>query len=179
MLYIDNESTKPLEPEIIISNDFKDDFDADNDNDNDEDEDDEYEEVNPPNHNKIDEEDDVLDEITLDDKMHTIKPEHETKSRFSRHSEINDDISIAHNISNDISKVINTDLLSTEVIVSAEVARINLTMQEFIHLKVGDKLPLANLPASVKLCVNGKYIAQGILVEINNRVGVKITHLLN
>ena len=120
--------------------------------------------------------DDALDETQLNLMNFDITPNFETEVESLDESQAHSIEKLSTNVQ--IPTTINQVLLATEVTITAEVARINLTMQEFIHLQIGDKLPLANLPASVKLWVNGKCIAEGILVEINQRVGVKITRII-
>ena len=150
----------------------------------DEDYDDEdYEEDNLANTRNNDELDEP-DEISANLINSSIESDFNHESEAQEQSELESEeqaqeSSILQQLTKDhATAMVNQELLANEVTITAEIARINLTMQEFIHLQVGDKLPLANLPASVKLCVNGKYIAEGVLVEINQRVGVKITRIL-
>ena len=59
--------------------------------------------------------------------------------------------------------------------VTIEAGRLQITLGELIKLSSGDVLELKPYPVELKLRVGENYIAEGILVEINGRVGVQIT----
>lgn len=58
--------------------------------------------------------------------------------------------------------------------VRAEIGNVVLSIDKLLSLKSGDSIEFGELCSPIKLTANGKNIAEGVLVNINNRVGVKI-----
>lgn len=56
-----------------------------------------------------------------------------------------------------------------------EVGTIQLSLQELLGLHLGSVLNISSLPPQVKLTLNGKYIATGVLVEVDGILGIKLT----
>lgn len=61
--------------------------------------------------------------------------------------------------------------------VTAEAGQLLLSLEGLQKLRIGDILDLAELPPQVTLMLNGLVLGHGYLVEINNRVGVKLISL--
>lgn len=66
---------------------------------------------------------------------------------------------------------------SLEVKLTAEAGSISISLKRLLELSPGDILDVAALPPKVKLLVNNTVIGNGFLVELNGRIGVKITNL--
>ena len=68
-------------------------------------------------------------------------------------------------------------LVNTKVHITVEAGSLDLTLDRLLTMQVGDIFEFAGLPAKVKLMANGSLLADGYLVEINGRIGVKIANL--
>lgn len=55
-----------------------------------------------------------------------------------------------------------------------EVGNVSLSLQEVLDLSLGSVINIGTLPPLVKINLNGKLIAKGMLVEISGRLGIKI-----
>jgi flagellar motor switch protein FliN len=75
----------------------------------------------------------------------------------------------------------NLDLvLDVPVTLTAELGGCNLPMGEVLQLNVGSVVQLDKLASEpVDLLVNGKLIARGEVVVLEDRFGIKITELLS
>jgi flagellar motor switch/type III secretory pathway protein FliN len=62
-----------------------------------------------------------------------------------------------------------------ELRVKCEVGRLSLSLSELLQLKVGSVVDLIKWPGAVKLTANGVYFAEGVLVELDGMLAVKIT----
>lgn len=82
---------------------------------------------------------------------------------------------------NDQDKVITSPALAAnlQLKLSAEAGSILISLERLLNLQAGDVLDLANLPPQVNLVLNGLVIGSGLLVEVNGRIGVQISHLNN
>lgn len=58
--------------------------------------------------------------------------------------------------------------------VRAEIGHVLLSIDKLLALKSGDSIEFGELSSPIKLTANGKIIAEGILVNVNNRIGIKI-----
>jgi flagellar motor switch/type III secretory pathway protein FliN len=63
--------------------------------------------------------------------------------------------------------------------VKCEVGQVSLTLDDLMQLQTGSVVEMSRWPNQVKLSVNGVYIAEGMLVEIDGMLGVKITERVN
>lgn len=70
----------------------------------------------------------------------------------------------------------NSDQIMKNVLLnlSCEIAKVNLSLGEILQLKIGSTINIPEFPPLVRLKLNDQYIAEGMLVQINGRVGVKI-----
>jgi flagellar motor switch protein FliM len=63
--------------------------------------------------------------------------------------------------------------------VAVELARIPLTAEEVVSLKVGQVLDLNRVPGEpVELSVSGRMVARGELVEVEGHLGVRVLSLV-
>jgi flagellar motor switch protein FliM len=63
--------------------------------------------------------------------------------------------------------------------VAVELARIPLTAEEVVSLKVGQVLDLNRVPGEpVELSVSGRVVARGELVEVEGHLGVRVLSLV-
>ncbi len=69
-------------------------------------------------------------------------------------------------------------LEDVEVTVVCQVAEIKMSLAKLSQLKVGDSLELTTWPNTVRLLVNSRPVAEGVLVEISGMLAVKITRKL-
>ncbi len=63
---------------------------------------------------------------------------------------------------------------AANMVVTCQVGVINMTFAKLLELKSGDALVIGDLPSLVDLKVNDVKVAEGVLVELNGRLGVKI-----
>ncbi|MFZ5469612.1 MAG: FliM/FliN family flagellar motor switch protein, partial [Myxococcota bacterium] len=62
--------------------------------------------------------------------------------------------------------------------IAVELARVSITAEEVVALKVGEVLDLNRVPGEpVELSVNGKVVARGELVEVEGHLGVRVLSL--
>jgi flagellar motor switch protein FliN/FliY len=73
--------------------------------------------------------------------------------------------------------MLNNSLDQIDLCVNIEVCKVNLTLEKLLHLQVGDIVQTNVVPAAVKLVVNGQLIAEGFLVKLNDKSGVRITKI--
>lgn len=80
----------------------------------------------------------------------------------------------------------SSDLISGEIsahainlVVRCEIGMVNVSLEKLTQLKIGDVLELTRWPNTVKLTANGAYFAEGILVEVEGMLGVKLTRKLS
>lgn len=65
-----------------------------------------------------------------------------------------------------------------DVNIRCTIGNVNMNIDELLKLKIGDVIDFCRWPATVKLSVNNRFFAEGILVEIEGFLGVKITKRL-
>ena len=86
------------------------------------------------------------------------------------------DANISENSTVDVAK--NQPLLTPEQIslqVKCEIGNLNIQLDELLQLKIGSVVDIVKWPHAVKLTANGIYFAQGMLVELEGMLAVKIT----
>lgn len=66
-----------------------------------------------------------------------------------------------------------------ELAVRCEIGMVSVSLEKLMQLRVGDVFELSRWPNTVKLTVNGAYFAEGILVEVEGMLGVKLTRKLS
>ncbi|MCE2706589.1 MAG: FliM/FliN family flagellar motor switch protein [Proteobacteria bacterium] len=87
-------------------------------------------------------------------------------------TEAEEDLVEQDDISDD-EPLLDTDNL--EVQIRCEIGKVSLSLAELSKIKIGDTIEFMRWPTQlVKLSVNNNYFAQGLLVEINGMLGVKI-----
>ena len=69
-------------------------------------------------------------------------------------------------------------LEDVDVVVRCEVATVKLSLARLSQLKVGDSLELTKWPNTVRLMVNSRPVAEGVLIEVSGMLAVKITRKL-
>jgi len=62
-----------------------------------------------------------------------------------------------------------------ELQVKCEVGRLSMSLNDLLQLRVGSVVDLVKWPSAVKLSANGVYFAEGVLVELDGMLAVKIT----
>lgn len=72
------------------------------------------------------------------------------------------------------------DLNSSQITVSVrcEIGEVNLSLADLYNLKIGDSVDFMRWPGFVKLSANNVIFAEGVLVEVNGLLAVKITKSL-
>jgi|LauGreDrversion4_2_1035121.scaffolds.fasta_scaffold55740_3 flagellar motor switch/type III secretory pathway protein FliN len=69
------------------------------------------------------------------------------------------------------------DLLNGCVPVNIEIGRLNLPLNDLIKMRFGDSISVAEYPVSVRLRSSDSYFAEGVLVDVNGKIAVKITRV--
>lgn len=64
------------------------------------------------------------------------------------------------------------------LLVKCEIGQISISLEQLTKFKEGDTVELIRWPNKVKLSANGAYFAEGVLVEVEGMLGVKITRKL-
>lgn len=59
--------------------------------------------------------------------------------------------------------------------VACEVGRVQMSYEELSQLEIGQVVPFENTAQLVHLTVDGTRVGEGMLVEVDGKVGVKIT----
>ena len=80
----------------------------------------------------------------------------------------------------DVEQAINTDALQNiPVSISVEVGRTMIRIQDLLKLKQGSVLELERIAGEpLDLFVNNTVVAQGEVVLVNERYGVRLTHII-
>ena len=83
-------------------------------------------------------------------------------------------------ISEKVEEAINTDaLLNIPVNISVEVGRTMIRIKDLLKLKQGSVLELERIAGEpLDLFVNNTVVAQGEVVLVNERYGVRLTHII-
>ena len=112
---------------------------------------------------------------------------------FSGDPELLDAQEIQHSLLFDLSKqaglfeyfkdVNNTDNVSVNLDdialrIACNVGEVNLSISQLQNLTVGSCINLGNLLPTVKLTANGVSFAEGLLVEVDGRIGVKVINII-
>jgi flagellar motor switch/type III secretory pathway protein FliN len=83
---------------------------------------------------------------------------------------------------NNAEALINNDQLispqDVDVNIRCTIGNINMSIDELLKLKLGDVIDFCRWPATVRLSVNNRFFAEGVLVEIEGFLGVKISRRL-
>ncbi len=67
---------------------------------------------------------------------------------------------------------------AVNLVVRCEIGMVNISLDKLSQLRVGDVIDLIRWPSVVKLTANGAYFAEGVLVEVDGMLGVKLTRKL-
>ena len=66
------------------------------------------------------------------------------------------------------------NLEHANLIVKCEIGTVLITLKQLTSLKSGDVIDIGELFQLAKLTINGSYVAQGELVNIDGRLGIKL-----
>jgi flagellar motor switch protein FliN len=70
-------------------------------------------------------------------------------------------------------------VLDIPVHLSVELGRTKMAIKQILQLRAGSVVELDNLAAEpVNVMVNGYLVAQGEIVVVNNRFGIRMTHVV-
>jgi hypothetical protein len=71
----------------------------------------------------------------------------------------------------------NEKLYNIDVIVDLELCKLNISLGKLLSLKTGDIVTTDAIPSEVKLVVNNDIFAQGFLVDVQGKLGVRLTKI--
>ncbi len=159
-----------------FDDDFEDDFDIEEDDDDDDFEDD----------NHFDDYEEDGENFNLEDKF-----ESENKDEINENYNTKDDLEselinqslISNNNSNDFKDIKDTNNVSVNLDdialrIACNVGEVNLSISQLQNLTVGSCINLGSLLPTVKLTANGVSFAEGLLVEVDGRIGVKVINII-
>lgn len=78
----------------------------------------------------------------------------------------------------DNSQQLNFSGFDVSVSIRCEIGVVNLSLHDLHNLKIGDTVDFMRWPGFVRLSANNVTFAEGVLVEVNGMLGVKITKAL-
>ncbi|HMT01909.1 MAG TPA: FliM/FliN family flagellar motor switch protein [Burkholderiales bacterium] len=156
-----------------FEDDFEDDFDIE------EDDVDDFEDDN--NFDEYEEDDFNLEDKFESENKDEIAENYNTKNDLE--NELINQSLTSNNNSNDFKDVNNTDNVSVNLDdialrIACNVGEVNLSISQLQNLTVGSCINLGNLLPTVKLTANGVSFAEGLLVEVDGRIGVKVINII-
>lgn len=77
----------------------------------------------------------------------------------------------------DQDKLYSKEILSHAALfrVACEVGHVQMSYDELGHLKTGQVLPFESTTQQVYITIDGTRVGEGILVEVDGKIGVKVT----
>ncbi len=168
----------------------KEDLDVEGNYESDFDDDDEFE----PNLETKDEDySDFDDEAETDEDYSDFDDETETDEDYDNTADdiVDDNQSIENGLINnpydsnhyspkitEVTNIAPINLNDVTLRIACQVGEVNLSIQELQNLSIGSYITIGNLLPTVKLITNGINFAEGLLVDMDGRIGVKVINII-